>query len=563
MKNYFFRTVIFTFFTLYSLQSNAQWEAVDLGTTDNFYDVHFINDTIGWIAGDNAVYKTINGGGNWTRYNSAVSDTRYYGVYFKDEQNGWAIGKKKTSSTAGRVHYTDDGGETWKVYFTSGSLPWWSVAFASNNTNGTIVGQEGQILYTSDGGSNWSNRVSPTGTAGIIRDVTFNNGLNGIAVGYSSPSIGFLMRTTNGGNSWQTIKDDFNGALHSISFADSMNGLAVGSGGLIVRTVDGGETWSFVPRVNDQTLNGVHFYDSSNAIAVGFGGTIITSSDGGRNWTLEESGTIYALRNTYKNNDESSLAVGSLGTILKKGGVGGILKFMDNDDDPDNLNQTPPFISPVVTTNSKAYFYYFVEENEDTPPKDSENQFSVNTNGHDITVGVKYLGDGIAQFWLDLTSFNELASLEITIPDKADENSSVINFENIPKSFSVSLTNNPKTQSIEVFAGGSLGADLIAGGVGAGPSVAAAKLSVKGEGGMGFKFEKDESANEKLTRNFLYKFGLSVKSPSISVPLPEMVPISVGASANVSYKGLSGQTLAFSNSNLNSNAVQKAKAAYI
>ncbi len=293
----------------------AQWETVtSLNTNENLYDVFFLNQSNGWIAGNASIYKTEDGGSSWnSQINGIVTTTRYYDIYFKDELNGWAVGKS-TSGTAGRVQFTTDGGATWQVYLTGGSLPWWSIDFASNN-QGVIVGQEGQILYTSDGGTNWSSRNSPSGDLGIIREVEFYDGLNGIAVGYSTLSVGFIMKTTDGGNSWTNIDTNISGGLNAVSFKDNLVGVAVGSSGSIYRTEDGGNNWAQITSNTTQSLRAVHF-NGSNVIAVGFSGIILKSDDSGINWDAEQSNSTGALRGVFQKSANSSFAVGSLGVAL-------------------------------------------------------------------------------------------------------------------------------------------------------------------------------------------------------------------------------------------------------
>lgn len=293
----------------------AQWETTtSLNTSENLYDVFFLNQSTGWVVGNNLILKTVDGGENWIEQSPAVSNTRYYDVYFLDENNGWAVGKSVTG-TSGRIHYTNDGGENWNVYFVGGSpLPWWSIDFAGNS-NGVAVGQEGQILYTSDGGANWSSRNSPSGDAGIIREVEFYDGLNGIAVGYSSPSVGFIMKTIDGGNSWTNIDTNIAGGLNAVSFKDNLIGVAVGSSGSIYRTVDGGNSWTQITSGTTQSLRAVHF-NGPIAITVGFSGTILKSGDSGLNWDAESTNSTGALRGIHLTGANSGFAVGSLGETL-------------------------------------------------------------------------------------------------------------------------------------------------------------------------------------------------------------------------------------------------------
>lgn len=73
--------------------------------------------------------------------------------------------------------------------------------------------------------------------------------------------------------------------LHSVSFADEVNGSAVGSNGVILSTSDAGKTWSELKPVTGKTLHSVSFADEVNGSAVGSNGAILFTSDGGKSWT--------------------------------------------------------------------------------------------------------------------------------------------------------------------------------------------------------------------------------------------------------------------------------------
>ncbi|WP_431156668.1 YCF48-related protein [Winogradskyella poriferorum] len=67
MKNHYLKAISLLIFYLFFIHhSFAQWDVVDINTTNNLYDVHFIDKDTGWIAGDNTVYKTVDAGTNWT-----------------------------------------------------------------------------------------------------------------------------------------------------------------------------------------------------------------------------------------------------------------------------------------------------------------------------------------------------------------------------------------------------------------------------------------------------------------------------------------------------------------
>lgn len=327
------KLLIFTLISIFICTSVfSQWKSVKSGTTQYMYDVQFINDTIGIAVGWNStILKTINGGETWSPQ-AVGAGQRLYGVTFKDSLNGYAVGRSETSIT-GRYLYTIDGGANWiqKRIFPAPNteLPWQSISFSSNylrlgldlfpylQKNGIIVGQGGQIAVSQDGGQTWNKRVSPTGDAYTINDVTFYDEKKAIAVGWGGAG-GVIIKTTDGGNSWRTIKLNIGTGLYSVSFADKLRGITVGQNGEIYKTADGGENWvPLVSPIQSRIFYGVH-YKGSRIYAVGWDGVIITSDNDGLNWTEEESISKNTLRTVFNQSTKATVAVGVSGTLLKK-----------------------------------------------------------------------------------------------------------------------------------------------------------------------------------------------------------------------------------------------------
>jgi photosystem II stability/assembly factor-like uncharacterized protein len=58
-------------------------------------DIHFLNQTTGYVSPGNEIYKTIDGGNTWTRI-VALGDAQFYEIHFTDISHGWACGTKGT-----------------------------------------------------------------------------------------------------------------------------------------------------------------------------------------------------------------------------------------------------------------------------------------------------------------------------------------------------------------------------------------------------------------------------------------------------------------------------------
>lgn len=69
------------------------WSRITIaGPEDNLMDIHFINASIGYIAGYNGkIFKTTDGGENWIQ-EPEITDNQLNSVFFISENLGWAVG---------------------------------------------------------------------------------------------------------------------------------------------------------------------------------------------------------------------------------------------------------------------------------------------------------------------------------------------------------------------------------------------------------------------------------------------------------------------------------------
>lgn len=159
----------------------------------------------------------------------------------------------------------------------------------TDSLNGWIVGDEGMILKTSDGGLTWQQQVS--NTLAQLNSVSFVDSLHGWAAGMSTVTYtGIIVKTSDGGITWEG-QGPVSEGINCIHFLDTLTGWVTGWDNMLLKTEDGGDSWSPVSApymdiinrvqfVNDQVgfIGGI-FHDGNN-----FHLAINKTIDGGETW---------------------------------------------------------------------------------------------------------------------------------------------------------------------------------------------------------------------------------------------------------------------------------------
>lgn len=180
--------------------------------------------------------------------------------------------------------------------------------------NGFAVGDiglmNGAVLRTSDGGQTWQ-PVSRTDE--ILAAVDFVSITRGWVAGYA----GRIQRTDDGGSTWKVQRIEHkNEIINSIFFLDNNRGWAVGSGGLLLATNNGGENWEVLTTGRAEDLWSVKFIAPRRGLIAGEEGLILMTENGGRDWIPQASHTTGALYGLAVANDYA-VVVGENGSILR------------------------------------------------------------------------------------------------------------------------------------------------------------------------------------------------------------------------------------------------------
>jgi photosystem II stability/assembly factor-like uncharacterized protein len=153
-----------------------------------------------------------------------------------------------------------------------------------------------------------------SGTKLWLEDVKFLDEKHGVVIG----DKGLILRTEDGGQTWEKVKTNLRENLYALSFFDAQNGYAVGANGTIVSTVDGGATWQDQESNLQINLYAVSAYRKNEAIAVGEQGAVLRTEDGGRTWESQPNITSNSLQAVVYRGGMSLWIAGRGGSILKR-----------------------------------------------------------------------------------------------------------------------------------------------------------------------------------------------------------------------------------------------------
>ncbi len=158
----------------------------------------------------------------------------------------------------------------------------------SNPQYGWVCGFNGYVLRTTDGGSSWQGSVVPfNGRAGgHLESVHFTDALNG----YCSGPCG-VFRSTDGGATWTDITPTFpSEAPWGCYFISATTGVVLGGGCVgaqnFFRTTNGGQTWSlFQGNQSASGLTDALLQADGSGYAVS-SGLLWQTTDGGSSWSV-------------------------------------------------------------------------------------------------------------------------------------------------------------------------------------------------------------------------------------------------------------------------------------
>jgi photosystem II stability/assembly factor-like uncharacterized protein len=276
----------------------ASWERALLATRDggHTWDVRleeparalefaFVNADVGWAHTTclesvcaKGIMRSTDGGASWeVALDPGADEVLTVATAF--DADSAIVGINATSqSTESWLAITHDGGATWSRYRVPSAG--YGTTFA-DSTTGIRLRNADTIEWTTDGGLSWSEASAPV-TADLSTDADFLDADHGWVAASK------LLRTTNGGETWDIVSDTRLRAVEFVTTAEGWGTVEVCDpgpcAGALVRTRDGGVTWNAVPAAG-RDIVAVHFVDALNGWVYSTSNPVPhRTTDGGLTW---------------------------------------------------------------------------------------------------------------------------------------------------------------------------------------------------------------------------------------------------------------------------------------
>jgi photosystem II stability/assembly factor-like uncharacterized protein len=163
---------------------NSLWKTADGGdnwsklydfpTTPGFSSFFFTNETTGWVSKREGVYKTTNGRIAWQRVNTDTISVDGEGIFFLNADTGYI-------SNSNSIYKTVNAGACWNKIFTGTYGTYHDIHFVSDNV-GYITDRQ-YIFKTTEGGNTWQKVVAPASSKNSLMELHFTDVNHGWACG--------------------------------------------------------------------------------------------------------------------------------------------------------------------------------------------------------------------------------------------------------------------------------------------------------------------------------------------------------------------------------------------
>lgn len=296
-----------------SLNGGNTWEP----SPNGIFAFDFINEFVGLGVANNSLYRTTDGGLNFTPVYSGnnakaavfLSGSNAAGIvnntflYSTDGGTAWLTGPSAQSKTKltsvsasvilawgrtgsfpnydDRIFRSTNSGETWNDL--GEIIPAGVFAFTVlDNSNIVAADLEGNMYLSIDAGLNWQQTFSTIGQQPSFFS-SASPFFSDSQIGYFGYGAGFLIKTTNGGESWFQISSGTGETVNDVDRFPNGNLIAVGDNGIVL-TSNGTSPWIINQTFTNLNLTAVQVINQNDVVIADQQGRIYKSTNAGLSW---------------------------------------------------------------------------------------------------------------------------------------------------------------------------------------------------------------------------------------------------------------------------------------
>lgn len=278
------------------------------------YDIEYLGGSR-WIKGGEAgaIFLSTDDGTTWSQVFNPMGNRAVEDIFQLSSDILFAAGYGFLETEPVRIIKSTDSGNSWNTVYSgshSGEKMW---AFSEDVFLLLLSG--GGLVRTTDGGVTFSDNIY-MGASDNFNELFFVDSQTGFASG----SLGYLAKTTDGGQSWNAVFADLNAGFNCLWFTDSQTGYFGSNFGRIIKTTNGGQTFSVYETGTNDLISDIVFHDNTTGYAAGMFGVVYRTTNGGLTWVKEseQASQFYDIYAVKVKSSGVAIAAEAYGNLIKR-----------------------------------------------------------------------------------------------------------------------------------------------------------------------------------------------------------------------------------------------------